>query len=312
MTSRKREASLAGLGDIPNGLAFIDETAPESSPAAKRSKRSKSHRSPKKRAGEENRLSLEAVDAEDWMPLSRSVSGLSKRFLNSVLAPTPTHKRSIDETEPTPDDNMAVKDPDNIIFDFESISDGVASATNEVQQIPGSSIPSPRPPTLEPMQEAEPDREILSSRKAAKELKGITKQLKKLNQRFEIHAGTVEKELELLKHNVTALELRQQRDEIRAAFRHEILFGALKKMSHDINRFELRDKARAGSVADEAASDSPKPGKKNKTGDQARKTMDHLLKGYTEDMNKAVTIDEVRKSGQLCIKYAEDLFKTYI
>ncbi|KAK3690073.1 hypothetical protein B0T22DRAFT_491389 [Podospora appendiculata] len=303
MTGRKRKVPRASLGDIPDGLVVTDGTAPESSPVAKRSKRSKrstSHCSPKQRAGEENQDSTEITSAEDETPLSSSVSEFPQRFPSSAL-------------DPVLFNNMAIQDPDNNILDPDSSSDDVhvASAANGALQISSSDL-SPPPPSSELMEEAAQDGEARSKRKTAKKPKGTTKQLKKLNKNLENHAETVKKELELLKKNVTALELRQQRDEIRAAFRHEILFSTLKKILHDINQSELRDKTRAGIAADETAGDSPKPGKKTKSGKQARKTMDQLLKGYTEDMNKAFTVDEVRKLGQLCIQYAEDLFKICI
>ncbi|KAK4100436.1 hypothetical protein N658DRAFT_427739 [Parathielavia hyrcaniae] len=43
---------------------------------------------------------------------------------------------------------------------------------------------------------------------------------------------------------------------------------------------------------------------------QARKTLEQCLRTYTEDLNRAGSVEEVARHGGLCVQYAGDLFKT--
>jgi hypothetical protein len=43
---------------------------------------------------------------------------------------------------------------------------------------------------------------------------------------------------------------------------------------------------------------------------KSRKTLKQCLRSYTGDMDRAGSMDDVKKYGGLCVQYAEDLFKT--
>ncbi|KAM7192166.1 hypothetical protein V8F20_009001 [Naviculisporaceae sp. PSN 640] len=143
-----------------------------------------------------------------------------------------------------------------------------------------------------------------------------------------------------LRESVRLLEERIQRNEMRAAIRHDILFDALKKISQDINNIRSNSNAMMTGMSSFSASEDnsasasdiestsspsnkrrsrvtkePKPQKarSSQTGPvAARKTMERCLDQYMEELNSAATTEEVKKRGELCKKYAENLIKTYI
>lgn len=164
-----------------------------------------------------------------------------------------------------------------------------------------------------------------------KDLKTVTKRLKSLDDRLSTYPQTLQKELASLKENIHALEERTQRNEIRAAIRHDIIFDALKKISQDVN--QIRDdshKRAAVEITDDEGDGSSQvlgstekvlkrkikvpmsPGRGKTQNSAARKTMERCLNQYMDKMNNAASVDEVKQTGSLCKQYAEDLIKTYI
>ncbi|KAL2186114.1 hypothetical protein L209DRAFT_765088 [Thermothelomyces heterothallicus CBS 203.75] len=152
------------------------------------------------------------------------------------------------------------------------------------------------------------------------------------------------KEIEALRTDIARLHDRLDRDELRAAFRHSVLFNSLTKLAGDVgalggevalllagNRREQAERdhpaegaaeggqgagadiAGAGSAgtprAAVAARDSRYRLTKNMQ--QSRKTLEQCLGRYTEDMNRAESKDDVVMYGGLVVQYAGDLFKTF-
>jgi hypothetical protein len=191
---------------------------------------------------------------------------------------------------------------------------------------------------------------ITPSSAGLKTLKSINKHLKSLGGKLVAESDqSLAQEIQSIHNNTAQIHQRLESDALRAAIRHEILFNALKKVSTDINRlshqFQLQSQGQGHmdetAVPLPAASDnttvaatprSSKGARENdcntnkgkKTGaggipssngasqamQQSRKTLERCLSGFTEDMNKAKTVQEVSKYGMLCVQYAGDLFKT--
>ena len=167
-----------------------------------------------------------------------------------------------------------------------------------------------------------------SSAASVKDLKTVTKRLQSLDDRLGAYPKTLQKELASLKDSIHALEERTQRNEIRAAIRHDIIFDALKKISQDVN--QVRSESLKRAAAEMATDDEGGEGSSTVLGsgekiskrkikvpkspgkNQARKTMERCLNQYMDKMNNAVSVDEVKQTGSLCKQYAEDLIKTYI
>ncbi|KAK4247582.1 hypothetical protein C7999DRAFT_14426 [Corynascus novoguineensis] len=147
-----------------------------------------------------------------------------------------------------------------------------------------------------------------------------------------------------LRADVARLHERLDRDEARAAIRHEILFNALLKVAGDVGALggevvwllaqDQRDQrerlvdgngggagagdGRGGDVgvgngtprAATAGSAREVKDRLSRSMQQSRKTLEQCLRIYTEDMNRAERKEEVAKYGGLVVQYAGDLFKT--
>lgn len=178
--------------------------------------------------------------------------------------------------------------------------------------------------------------------KTAKESREVAERLQAIHDKMTDKANeTIRNELVSLRESVRLLEERIQRNEVRAAIRHDILFDALKKISEDVNKIRSNSttmmsmSSMSGSEENgssvsgensEIGSASPPPNKKRfrvtkSPGPQkavpaqptaARKTMERCLSQYMDEMNSASTAEEVKKRGELCKKYAENLIKTYM
>lgn len=200
--------------------------------------------------------------------------------------------------------------------------------------------------------------EIVSSNPTGlRTLKAISKHLKSIDAKLTSGSGSgnsngngsvtaatdaeLASTLQSLRVELSALQHRLHRDALRASFRHEIVFNALKKVSTDVNRlgqqlqglvqggggggetghgYNNEGSVASGSLDDATAAATPRSStvakaraKALKDGaalEQSRKTLERCLSGFHEDMNKAGSADEVKKLGRLCVQYAGDLFKT--
>ncbi|GAB1317404.1 hypothetical protein MFIFM68171_07614 [Madurella fahalii] len=195
--------------------------------------------------------------------------------------------------------------------------------------------------------------EIMSYPRGHKTLKAINKYLKSLNAKLGAGGSggqtdpELTKELQSLRTDMSFLQHRLHRDALRASFRHEIIFNALKKVSTDLNKLshqlqvqgENANQGQDEGAADETVAATPRSakGKAHKTSardttgkdgardatsasgnatkqsaamQQSRKTLERCLGGFHQDMDKAGSAEEVNKFGRLCVQYAADLFKT--
>lgn len=194
-----------------------------------------------------------------------------------------------------------------------------------------------------------------------KTLKAINKHLKALEAKLTAagcanHNDSTEQnkndsmEIRSLRNDLTRLQSRLERDELRAAVRHEVLFNSLVKVSSDVaalgrlvqaheqqpqqenNDEKVQGAGNSHSITEAAAADAehlggcatPRAKKtkdnamhngggsgKRKAGmEQSRKTLEQCLRIYTEDLNRASSAEDVSKYGGLCVQYARDLFKT--
>lgn len=150
---------------------------------------------------------------------------------------------------------------------------------------------------------------------SVKDLKTVTKRLKSLDDQLTAYPENLKNELVTLKKTIHALEERTQRNEIRAAIRHDIIFDALKKISEDVNQIRSSSKRMAAEMTDdeeELPGSVEKSNSKKKIKKSQKSTIEMLLSRFTEQMNEAATVEEVKETGVLCKKYADDLIKTYI
>ncbi|KAK4213138.1 hypothetical protein QBC37DRAFT_400860 [Rhypophila decipiens] len=174
--------------------------------------------------------------------------------------------------------------------------------------------------------ETSPDR---PKKLGTKSKKTLTNDLKACSDRLKVIEEKGD-EIASLRESIRVLEERIQRNEMRAAIRHDMIFDALKKISQDVGTIRSNSNAIPGLSESMSGSvdmgSSPPPNKKIKRSRSpgpekasqkaehtaaARQTMIRCLKTYTEDLNSASTFEEVKKCGDLCNKYAESLFRDY-
>ncbi|KAK4241214.1 hypothetical protein C8A03DRAFT_12520 [Achaetomium macrosporum] len=178
-----------------------------------------------------------------------------------------------------------------------------------------------------------------------KDLKFIKTHLKAIEAKLNDHSPEeVISEIQSLRTDITQLQDRLDRDGLRAAIRHEMLFNALIKVATDVGKLSSQIEAAAAAAAqdqhdefrDEHGDDASTAGTpmskvnqkkrdgivaggaairdskdKQKVGlRQSRKTLEQCLRIYAEDMDRAGNLEDVKRYGGLCVQYAEDLFKT--
>ncbi|KAK4445074.1 hypothetical protein QBC34DRAFT_167301 [Podospora aff. communis PSN243] len=137
------------------------------------------------------------------------------------------------------------------------------------------------------------------------------------------------REVKATQDRISDLEQHREMEEARAAIRHDMMFGVLKKIAHDVNSLKQSTVADAEPIKEEEIKEeftptqrmkpfhrqtaTPRP-VKTETPKHAKRrgTMEHLLGDWTSKMNEAKTIEEVKELGKLVVKYADDLAKTYI
>ncbi|KAH6847139.1 hypothetical protein B0I37DRAFT_430429 [Chaetomium sp. MPI-CAGE-AT-0009] len=233
------------------------------------------------------------------------------------------------------------------------------NGTNAAKLPPNTDISPPSSPPLVP---------ALATPSGTKTLKAINKQLRALSSHFspttsspsnnphqdkqqqqqqqqqqatEHAAAATQEEIARLRADITRLHERLDRDGLRAAARHTMLFNALVKVAGDVGAVagEVRalgcgdggntmlgdgvsgggnggggDGEGGGGVgtprAGSAATAKEVREKLSRSMLQSRKTLEQCLGIYTEDMERAGTREEVVKYAGLAVQYAGDLFKT--
>ncbi|KAL2166953.1 hypothetical protein VTG60DRAFT_1911 [Thermothelomyces hinnuleus] len=196
--------------------------------------------------------------------------------------------------------------------------------------------------------------DVLTAPTSTKTLKAINKRLKALETGLAASSASrrptkkdqslPRKEIVALRTDIARLHDRVGRDELRAAFRHSMLFNSLTKLAGDVGALsgevalllagDRREQAERDHPAEGAAEGGQGAGadiagagsagtpraavvardsryRLTKSMQQSRKTLEQCLRRYTEDMNRAESKDDVVKYGGLVVQYAGDLFKTF-
>jgi len=151
----------------------------------------------------------------------------------------------------------------------------------------------------------------------------VYKKLKKLEQAIRtadtaaLQESVVE-DLGDIHFRLAALERHHKLSEARATARHDMIFGVLKQISQDINRSNTSsqiDGAKVGSP-EPARAASTAPLRADKTADErmakARQSVEHCLESYMDQMSKSNDVETIKTLGQLCVKYADTLFRSFL
>jgi hypothetical protein len=150
----------------------------------------------------------------------------------------------------------------------------------------------------------------------------VYKKLKKLEQAIRIAdtaalQQSVVEDLGDIHVRLAALERHHKLSSARANARHDMIFGVLKQISQDINRSNTSqiDGPTVGSPEPPRAASTSTP-RANKTADarmaKARQSVEHCLESYMDQMNKSNDVETIKTLGQLCVKYADTLFRSFL
>lgn len=137
---------------------------------------------------------------------------------------------------------------------------------------------------------------------ATKHKAGLSKRRKDLGKRVEDQESDIKDELSNLRTTLEELERRRHMDAVRAAVRHEIVFGALKKILEEIHKLK----------EDGELPDGGTPGSSKKKNQEGRKNLERCLEQYTRAMEGGVKLEQVREAGKLCVSYSDSLFRMYM
>ncbi|KAK1770241.1 hypothetical protein QBC33DRAFT_530520 [Phialemonium atrogriseum] len=141
----------------------------------------------------------------------------------------------------------------------------------------------------------------------------VARRLRELDEALGDHKNFVNLELESIKEGLEELERRRQLDSARAAVRHEILFGALKKIHEEMSK--MKGEIKGDQEPGPGVGASPRAGGKkpheSRNSAEGRKNLERCLGQYTQHMETARTVGQVKETGKLCTDYSESIFKTY-
>lgn len=149
--------------------------------------------------------------------------------------------------------------------------------------------------TLNP---ASPSSEATMSNKMSRAR--MARRLGELGQTIQGHDNHVKLELKNIKEGLEELERRRELDAARAAVRHDILFSALKKIHEEFRKLKAEPEPPVG-ASPQSASKKPRDGRKN---------LERCLVQYTQDLEAATTVHEVKNAGKLCADYSEAILRT--
>lgn len=131
------------------------------------------------------------------------------------------------------------------------------------------------------------------------------------------------KQMAATRKEIATLENNRRRDAAAVAIRHDIVFNALRKISHDVSKLQRQGNSASHGDAEaqdfrtphtlsQARAGSPRAEKTVPTKeDKQRGTMELLLRTYMEQMDEEKDVTKVKEIGQLCVRYAGDLIKTF-
>ncbi|KAK0648945.1 hypothetical protein B0T16DRAFT_389099 [Cercophora newfieldiana] len=166
------------------------------------------------------------------------------------------------------------------------------------------------------------------------QLKTILREIGKLDNGEVSGVESLMEEIRATRRDIAGLEQRRQVDEARAVIRHEVVFNVLKKVSQEMHSLaslhlkstslgenglkEKEPKTKRGSTPTPHSKPlrhrdvTPRAEKtETKTETKQRVTMERLVGNYTRQLNEAKTVEDVEEAGELCVKYAENLVRSY-
>jgi len=291
---------------------------------------------PSKPRSEKKSAAPEPRELTPLSDLAPPVDYTFKSFPNPTPVPFPALKKAEELKDPEEEGQPKDAKKSKEAIDTKSPKTKLTSETTNDATTPMDIDTSPIPAALQ------------IAPAGTKTLKAINKHLKALSTTLAAsHPDQVTTELQSLRTDIAHLHARLDRDALRAAVRHEILFNALIKVSGDIcalnelvqnqsHQGEDDHGQAQGDVTDgettttttiATGTGTPHRGnaagkekdresrreRKEKRGKsllQARKTLEQCLRIYSEDMERAGSREEVGKYGGLVVQYAGDLFKT--
>lgn len=120
---------------------------------------------------------------------------------------------------------------------------------------------------------------------------------------------SMERLLSEIKNGVHAMNHRHILREERSKYQHQMLFNAIKKVAGDVKNMKDRQNSEDEMQVDECPSVNS-PGKTRAA--ENRQNFERALNHHVEAMNKTNDFVELKKAGELAVKYSDELFKNFL
>jgi hypothetical protein len=119
----------------------------------------------------------------------------------------------------------------------------------------------------------------------------------------------MKKVLSEIKNGVHAMNHRHILREERSKYQHQMLFNAIKKVAGDVKEMKDHQDNDDEMQVDECPSINS-PGKTKAM--ENRQNFERILNHHVEAMNKTNDFVELKKAGELAVKYSDELFKNFL
>ncbi|KAK3346110.1 hypothetical protein B0T25DRAFT_571269 [Lasiosphaeria hispida] len=299
---------------MPAKRAISESSSSESStPATRRAKKIKDHRSAEKRATKVTNVSTSIAPPAIFADMAAALPA-ENPFDNSHFATTPKPEGS------TAAPNMP-SEPGAVP------ATGTSAATGTVPVGKVSGIRKERHGTkkrknldanvetrasfkkiYKRLKRMEHANEIMNHDMIADEIELVRKEIGKINEDRRVNdmveQTQAREDITELKEDIAKLKNDRRVDEMRAAYRHKMLFNSLKKISEDVNDIKKAQQQ----LENSKEISTPQ---KTKQAPKTKEQFSRILESFTGEMDRSKSIQDVGNKGDLCIKYAEDFFRNF-
>jgi uncharacterized protein with von Willebrand factor type A (vWA) domain len=108
-------------------------------------------------------------------------------------------------------------------------------------------------------------------------------------------------------HNSNHRSLLQEQ---RANYQHQMLFNAVKKVAQDVKEVKGRMNSENEDVEIDGSPSLRSPGKTRAT--ENRQNIERIMNHHLGTMQNTNNVKELRQAGDLAVKYADELFKSFL
>lgn len=98
--------------------------------------------------------------------------------------------------------------------------------------------------------------------------------------------------------------------ELRANYQHQLMFQAVKKVAQDVKEVKGRLNSKNEDMEVDGTPSLRSPGKTRAT--ENRQNIERIMNHHLETMHTANNVKELKQAGDLAVKYADELYKSFL